>query len=520
MPRVLPTVDSPKRQPYSNGKKVEVLLWHEKNGQDVSSTSRYFNIARTTISGWIRKKDLVLSRANPSQQRSVPIKFDSIDQGLLHWFTQQRTLFPTFPIDQGVLLEKAKQIAQLHYPDDLPDVNLSWIGRFKLRHGICSKAFHGEAGAVQPDVVANWQDTLLKCILESYEPQDIFNVDELGLFWKLMPNKTLAFKHETCSGGKQSKERLTVLLGGSMSGEKLPLLTIGKSAKPRCFKNVRHLPVKYESNDKAWMTSILFEQYVRKLDVSMRSRGRKIALIIDNCPSHPLIKNLSNIELFFLPPNTTSKTQPMDAGVIRNFKLHYKTQLCKARLASLDLNVPFQFTVLDALRAIKSAWDSVKSDTIVHCFRHCGFVTNDTPEVDVADDEESFESFFERMRHAFPSVTSDVTSGDFLSVDDSLVTTEALSLADIAHSTVSVPSAVAEEPDSDDDDVDDVTPVPSVRSAFGFLSSLQRVADASATSSDQANLLHHHISALESIFADISASSARQSSIRDFFPRA
>ncbi|VDO24896.1 unnamed protein product [Heligmosomoides polygyrus] len=39
-----------------------------------------------------------------------------------------------------------------------------------------------------------------------------------------------------------------------MSGtEKVPLLVIGKSRRPRCFKNVR-LPVDYEGNQRAWMT--------------------------------------------------------------------------------------------------------------------------------------------------------------------------------------------------------------------------------------------------------------------------
>ena len=36
--------------------------------------------------------------------------------------------------------------------------------------------------------------------------------------------------------------------------------------------------------------------------------GRKVALIIDNCPAH---NNLKAIELVFLSPSTTSKTQPV-----------------------------------------------------------------------------------------------------------------------------------------------------------------------------------------------------------------
>lgn len=60
-----------------------------------------------------------------------------------------------------------------------------------------------------------------------------------GLFYKCLPNNTLAFKNESCHGGKNSKERITVLLAANATGtEKLKPLVIGKSQKPRCFKGI------------------------------------------------------------------------------------------------------------------------------------------------------------------------------------------------------------------------------------------------------------------------------------------
>ena len=57
-----------------------------------------------------------------------------------------------------------------------------------------------------------------------------------------------------------SKERATVLVTASMTGEKLPLFVIGKYANPRCLEEVKKLPVSYDSNAKAWMTSVLLEK--------------------------------------------------------------------------------------------------------------------------------------------------------------------------------------------------------------------------------------------------------------------
>jgi len=80
-------------------------------------------------------------------------------------------------------------------------------------------------------------------------------------------DKTLAFKGERCSGGKQSKERVTLLVGANMDGsEKLPLLMIGKSSNPRCFKNVKSKPVEYQANKKAWMTGEVFKNWLLKID--------------------------------------------------------------------------------------------------------------------------------------------------------------------------------------------------------------------------------------------------------------
>ena len=71
------------------------------------------------------------------------------------------------------------------------------------------------------------------------------------------------------------------------------------------------------------MTSDLFEEWVRELDRKLQREDKKIALIVDNCPAHPDINDLKAIELVFLPPNTTSHTQPMDQGVIWSLKSIY-----------------------------------------------------------------------------------------------------------------------------------------------------------------------------------------------------
>jgi hypothetical protein len=53
-----------------------------------------------------------------------------------------------------------------------------------------------------------------------YESRQIFNVDETGLFWKRLPDKTYISKSESSAPGfKAKKDRLTLLLGGNAYGD-------------------------------------------------------------------------------------------------------------------------------------------------------------------------------------------------------------------------------------------------------------------------------------------------------------
>ena len=186
--------------------------------------------------------------------------------------------------------------------------------------------------------------------------------------------------------------RVTLLVGANMDGsDKLPLFVIGKSAKQRAFKGVK-VPVNYTSNKKAWMTGAIFEHWMRQLDKTMKLKGRKIILIVDNCSTIPTIQMKSK-ELVFLPPNTTSVTQPMDAGIIRNVKVHYRYILSNGRLAASDEGTAFTWNILDAVIAAKTAWNQVTPNTIQNCYRKAGFRREDTEEQPEVEDDEVWTSF-------------------------------------------------------------------------------------------------------------------------------
>ena len=87
--------------------------------------------------------------------------------------------------------------------------------------------------------VEEWQNTKLKHILEKYELSDIYNANETGLFWQMLPENSLGFVGKKVHGSKQPKTRITLHVVANLNEtDKIPLLVIGRSKNSRAFKNV------------------------------------------------------------------------------------------------------------------------------------------------------------------------------------------------------------------------------------------------------------------------------------------
>jgi hypothetical protein len=73
---------------------------------------------------------------------------------------------------------------------------------------------------------------------------------------------------------------------GCMDGsEKMPLLLIRKTEKPRCSKHMKALPGTYRQNSSAWITCPLFMEFLTCLENIMAVKNRKILLLLHQCVS-------------------------------------------------------------------------------------------------------------------------------------------------------------------------------------------------------------------------------------------
>ncbi|GFQ98890.1 KICSTOR complex protein C12orf66 homolog [Trichonephila clavata] len=295
-------------------------------------------------------------------------KHEGLEAALLAWFKQARS--ENALISGPEMLERSNELAK--QMGITFSANPGWLERFKKRNGIVFKNVCGAASLILPTMTADWFHSGLPLILEKYEAKDIFNAAKTGLFYCCLPNDTLSFKEQSCSGGELSKERITVFVGCNSNGsEKLPLFVIGKSLKSQCFKNVMTLPVEYTANEEARMIATVFTNWIVKLDERFLREKRKVAMIIDICPDPPNIA-LKAINLIFLPLYT-SVLQPCDQGIIQNMKFFYRKQLLGKYLLAIEANEDFSIHLLDALHILHFAWNSVTPRTIEYCFHHAGF---------------------------------------------------------------------------------------------------------------------------------------------------
>ncbi|VDP01602.1 unnamed protein product [Heligmosomoides polygyrus] len=358
----VPNCSIRKRQPISLDEKKAII--EEARTKSVPEVAVHFNrkYPESTIRTFLKDKEKILKTveegAESKRARIRAAKHSDLNEALLRWFKDVRS--QNIPVDTHTLKAKAVELARML---DIGDFNASegWASRFKSRHGILFKQVQGEAGDVDMEAVSDWHQTVLFKELEQFSEENVFNVDETG---------------DRCTSGKRSKERITVLVGSNMSGtETVPLLVIGKSRSPRCFKNAS-VPVDYEANHKAWMTAEIFERWIKMWDRRLGKENRKILLFVDNCPAHPKV-TLTNIALRFFLPNATAEVQPMDQGIMQNLKIHYRRLFLRRRIASIDSSVEFSFDFLNPINLLDQAWSEVKPETLKNCFRKASFLIND-----------------------------------------------------------------------------------------------------------------------------------------------
>ena len=188
------------------------------------------------------------------------------------------------------------------------------------------------------------------------------------------PDKGLANK--MLLGVKGQKVRITYALTANVDGsEKRRLFIIGRAFKPKAFakKTGEQLGFYYRNNAKAWMTMLLYQEWICEWDHELQQKNQKILLLQDNFSGHIIPEDLQNICVENSGPNLTAHVQPLDQGIIHCFKAHYHSKFIQRAIENYDKGDSpseiYKINQLEAMRLADIAWKEVDTTTIRNCWR-------------------------------------------------------------------------------------------------------------------------------------------------------
>ncbi|PXF47319.1 Jerky protein-like [Gracilariopsis chorda] len=173
-----------------------------KDGHSTTAIMWQFNIASRTVRN-IEAQGTALLQAADTNHDSLslkvvqPVLVPKLEQELLAFLSY--ALSAKMPVTQNVLPIRACMIrdAMLKLPTTEKDARVlqkfaasrGWVEKFVNRHELWSVALHGEAVQVQAHQVAEDIRTLRQKLIK-FDEDNIYNVDETGRFYKLLPRRT------------------------------------------------------------------------------------------------------------------------------------------------------------------------------------------------------------------------------------------------------------------------------------------------------------------------------------------
>ncbi|KAM3922863.1 tigger transposable element-derived protein 1-like [Leptodactylus fuscus] len=357
--------------------KKEIIGKYEQ-GTRVSDLSAEYGMPKSTISTFLKNKAVIkaasVAKGVTLLTKQRPQIMEEMEKLLLIFIKEKELAGDS--INEVVICEKALQIfsdLNTETPGTSGEgaftfkASRGWFENFRHRSGIHRVTRHGEAASANQEAANSFIKEFSDYVkAEGFVPEQVFNCDETGLFWKKMPANTYITKEEKAlPGHKPMKDRLTLLFCANASGDcKVKPLLVYHSDNPRPFK--RHnvmkskLAVMWRSNTKAWVTRQFFTEWVREVFaprvkeyLTGKNLPLKCLLVMDNAPAHPpaleedLVDDYSFIKALFQ----------------KCFEVTNDTQL------TLREFWKEHFNILNCVNLIDTAWSNVTHRTLYAAWR-------------------------------------------------------------------------------------------------------------------------------------------------------
>ena len=161
-----------------------------------------------TILEFIAFNRVILWRFVPYLPRKTAAQVDAIVLGLFEKarigkIAASRHVLQAFGLSaKATFLEAPTISAAVTSKLEMFRAGEKWCRNFVQRQNLKIKVLHGEAGSVNAQLVKEGMEKIREAC-KNYPPCWIFNVDETGIMWKLMPRRTYL---STKQGGSEDRK--------------------------------------------------------------------------------------------------------------------------------------------------------------------------------------------------------------------------------------------------------------------------------------------------------------------------
>ena len=242
-----------------------------------------------------------------------------------------------------------------------------------------------------------------KSAMQGYDSSLVLNLDETR--FSPFCNSMYSFQRSMDDGSSyprkegNQKKSFTLLCGVQADNQSFPPIFLLQNF-PRGFKKQNFVEkriseeiMKYKANrftiyvnkKTNWMTHKIWEDILKSMNEKNIRENKHSLVIADNAPAHSN-PDLSNVQLHFLIPKTTSQCQPCDMLYISQIKRTYKSWYND----QIDCdNIP---DISKSIQACVDIIEKIKPDIIEKSWSKSGLVGSD---IDHVNEPDEFSTMFE-----------------------------------------------------------------------------------------------------------------------------
>ncbi len=448
-----------KRKRFTNAEKAHMLNIIKENQMTHNQAEMFFQVSHGFISNLLHHEQLINQRCQGDDgwsskkisKRRSPL--ETFNAKVVNWIDQMNHFTQGNAVTDNSIRENARmlQLKVLLYPSNttsneefeaIKNLRLSngWLYELKKKNLMYSCRLQGQEDLINLSLVINQMEHI-NATIEGVEDACIFNLDEFGLFYKAGYCRTIQRRTDNRHTLVENKQRITVSAIISKCRDKLPLIVIGISRNPRCLKGIdtlKQFGVEYTSQQNAWQDTTTLKPSLIQLERRAREQDKTFYLIMDACSIHvATVKQLDphgskenhyqfgHLTILFLPSGTTSKTQPLDRGLIHAVKSYYRYfqllsfhQYLSTRNETKYKSLAQHSTLKNALYWLSEAWKKLPDYMVGNSFIDC-FVNYDK---DVTNHNQSEVEINEI--HQIVNDLHGINLAELIKIDDDLSATQ------------------------------------------------------------------------------------------------